>query len=117
MCCSINKAFIDGGFLVGPDAIKEKYIPMLVTEVNEAIELNIKNAGRGAYRKYAQDGSTRACPWPFERSRAVDITKSSMSVGFRLVAVFGVEDIVISVNSMISLFRYKLDAVSACLEF
>ena len=29
MLRSLNRAFIDGGFLVGPDTIKEKYIQFL----------------------------------------------------------------------------------------
>ena len=38
MLRSLNRAFIDRGFLVRPDTIKCKYIPMLLDKVYEFVE-------------------------------------------------------------------------------
>ncbi len=50
---SLNRAFIDGGFLVGPDTIKEKYIQFLKSKQpkNETNYYKVRRSGKGGDTK------------------------------------------------------------------
>ena len=53
MLRSLNCAFIDGGFLVGPDTIKEKYIQFLKSKQpkNETNFYKVRRSGKGGGKK------------------------------------------------------------------
>ena len=53
MLRSLNCAFIDGGFLVGPDTIKEKYIQFLKSKQpkNETNYYKVRRSGKGGGTK------------------------------------------------------------------
>ena len=54
----LNRAFVDGHYLVSANTIANTYIPMLIAEVDAFKKMSKANGGTGAFVKYSQDGAT-----------------------------------------------------------